>query len=314
MRRNIDLISDESFSHLTETHYDVAVFASGSNPRCTYIARHLERERINCCVILGFDNELQDAQRQQNDEYYLGYWSHTQIALGPDDVAPIYESLEQLKVNAQGTLRVLVDYSSMSRMWYAGILNWARYASWPKDIEIDFVYAVGSYKKEFLPFVIGDVVAIPGCEASPVSYPSSVAVFGLGFDGLAALCILDILEPNVVYAYLSEPTAFEEYVTTAREHNKELIEQHAVATISLPLARVETTFRYLTELISTHRSKAGITLVPMGPKPHVLAAILVGMRFEDVQCLHVGGRRQSTERVGPTGAVVATRVRLKLQQ
>jgi len=64
----------------------------------------------------------------------------------------------------------------------------------------------------------------------------------------------------------------------------------------------------LAEVISPHRFEANLTLVPMGPKPHVLAAILLAMRFKEVNCLRVGYRRQDPEDVGTTGDIVATRV------
>ena len=38
-----------------------------------------------------------------------------------------------------------------------------------------------------------------------------------------------------------------------------------------------------------HRPDGEITLVSMGPKPHVLASILVAMRFQEVACLRVSG-------------------------
>ena len=199
----------------------------------------------------------------------------------------------------------------MSRLWYAGILNWALYSPVEKDIEIDFLYAVGEHKEEVPPLVIRDIISIPGCEESPVPFPASVVVFGLGFDGLATLCVLDRLEPDAVYAYLASPAAFEDYPERARLSNRELIQRHSAATLELPLTRVEATFRYLTELISPHRDKATIILVPMGPKPHVLAAILLSMRFKGVGCLDVSGRREPPERVGTTGDIVVTKVELK---
>jgi hypothetical protein len=49
-------------------------------------------------------------------------------------------------------------------------------------------------------------------------------------------------------------------------------------------------------------------LVPMGPKPHVLASILVSMRFAEVSCMRVSVTRERPEKVDPTGEVIAARV------
>lgn len=314
MTRVIYRITDSELSAVTTLHYDIAIFASGSEPRCTYIAKQLSRDVISYPIVVGFDDHRQDDHRLQNDEYYSQNWSDHQIILKSDNEGPIYQCLQQAAANAKDTIRILVDYSSMSRLWYAGILNWALHTPVGKDIEVEFLYAVGEHKNVVPPLVITEILSIPGCQESPVPLPASVVVFGLGFDGLATLCILDRLEPNAVYAYLASPAAFEDYPERARSNNEELIQRHSAATLELPLTRVEATFRYLTELISPHRGKAAIVLVPMGPKPHVLAAILLSMRFKGVGCLDVNGRRERPERVGTTGDIVVTKVELKPQQ
>src|SRR5207249_4264430 len=96
----------------------------------------------------------------------------------------------------------------------------------------------------------------------------------------------------------------------AQAANAELI-KHSKRTLQLPLFSVERTFVHLAELIAPHRDGGDVTLVPMGPKPHVLAAILLAMRFEEISCLRVSGRRSKAEGVGTTGAIVATRVSFK---
>ena len=60
-------------------------------------------------------------------------------------------------------------------------------------------------------------------------------------------------------------------------------------------------------MISPQRPDGEITLVPMGPKPHVLAAILVAMRFQEVACLRVSGESYPLD-VKATAEIMATRV------
>jgi hypothetical protein len=93
--------------------------------------------------------------------------------------------------------------------------------------------------------VIDDILCVPGCEGGPVPLAKAVAVFGLGFDGLPPLCVLDRMEPDVVYAFLASPAAFDDYPERARQANKTLIEDHARVTLELPLDSVEATFRML---------------------------------------------------------------------
>ena len=95
-----------------------------------------------------------------------------------------------------------------------------------------------------------------------------------------------------------------------RECNKELIKV-AGAVVDLPLNSVRTAFNVLSDMIAPHRAKAEIVIIPMGPKPHVLAAMLVAMRFEEVACLRVSAKRRNPEEVEATGRVIGTRVHFK---
>ncbi len=158
--------------------------------------------------------------------------------------------------------------------------------------------------------IIQDMLAIPGCEGGTAIYDKSIAVFGLGFNGWASLCVLERLEADSVFAYLASPAADDGYPGVVRSKNSDFLDEPRVQkdVLGFPLKSVEMTYRYLSELISPHRSRDVITLVPMGPKPHVLAAILLAMKFPEISCLRISTKRIRPEKVEPTGEIVSTRV------
>src|ERR1039458_780738 len=199
----------------------------------------------------------------------------------------------------------------MSRLWYSAILNWAKLMSSGDRIVVDVVYSVGQHLENVPPMVIRDILAIPGLEGRVSRRGQSVAVFGLGFDGFASLCVLDRLEPDIVYSFYAEPAAFPDYPNRVLDNNREMVNHYSKHVLRAPLSSVEQTFRSVIELVTQHRGEAGITLVPMGPKPHVLAAILAALRLDEITCLRVSGGRDRTERVIGTGEVVCTRVEFR---
>lgn len=252
--------------------------------------------------------EPHSGKREDNDRFFLERWNREPITLSGDDEKPIYEHLDEHASSLSGPLHILIDYSSMSRLWYAAVLNWARFGASVKNVIIDFIYSMGRYEQEQQPMVIRGMVSIPGCEGRAYRLRESVAVFGLGFHGLAALCVLDRLEADTVYAFLASRGSSEEYISKTRENNKELISNlKTKEVLELPLASVENCYRHLAETIAPYRQDGEITLVPMGPKPHVLASILVAMRFQEVACLRVSGA-PAPQDVKPTGDIVATRI------
>lgn len=290
------------------SHYHIALFSSSPEPRCTWIPSVLKEVDIDRVIVLGFQNQQQDPVRQQSDAYFLKHWVDELQVVAYNNDAPLYKYLRETGSCKSSSVRILVDYSCMSRIWYAAVLNWARHTPVPSNIVVDFLYAVGEHKNNISPVVIRDILSIPGCEGNPIPFSKSIGVFGLGFDNFATLCVLDRLEPDVVYTYLANPAAFDDYPERARKLNEIIREEYSSVNLELPLWSVERTYVSLTELISPHRSEGDIVLVPMGPKPHVLAAILLSMRFAGITCLDVSGSRPTPERVGTTERMVGTRV------
>jgi hypothetical protein len=301
-------VLDGDLDAVSEEQYDVCLFASGYESRCIHVPGLIDPKTVLNPLVFGFTEESKSENRVHNDTFFLDRWNRTPIPLSGDDEKPIYEHLHKHTQLFDRPIHILLDYSSMSRLWYTAVLNWARFAASGRSVIIDFIYSMGKYEGEEHPFVIRGMVSIPGCEGRAYRLRESVAVFGLGVQGLAALCVLDQLEADTVYAFLATHGGREEYAAKTREMNNTLIgNRKTKAVLELPLASVATCYRHLAETIAPHRPDGEITLVPMGPKPHVLASILVAMRFPEVACLRVSSTPDTTD-VKPTGDIVVSRV------
>lgn len=302
-------IEDRQFNDVAVGSYDVGVFCSGFETRCLHIPTKLDKSKISRPLVLGFSESQLAVNREQNDKFYKNNWcEQIQIVAGNDD-RQIYGELSKV-VPQKKQINFLVDYSSMSRLWYAALLNWARFQSNYEAITFDFCYSVGDYVREAVPMVIRDILSVPGFEGSWVGRPKTVVVFGIGFEGLAARCVFERLEPDIVYTYMANPAASELALQRARDENSDLLKDAAIK-LELPLYNVEVVFRSLSELIRPHLYDSRITFVPMGPKPHVLGALLMGIRYPHVTNLRVSGRGEKEEDVVPQGNVVVTRVHFK---
>jgi hypothetical protein len=304
-------IADLSFETVLQDKYDLGFFASGYEERCTYVAERVAPAQIGRIVVLGFEERTEDRQRKASDEIFAARMHVEPRITRADEDVYLFETLRSGDLEGQQNIRILIDYSSMSRLWYSAILNWAKLMSSGDRIVVDFVYSVGQHLENVPPMVIRDILAIPGLEGRVSRRGQSVAVFGLGFDGFASLCVLDRLEPDIVYSFYAEPAAFPDYPNRVLDNNREMVNHYSKHVLRAPLSSVEQTFRSVIELVTQHRGEAGITLVPMGPKPHVLAAILAALRLDEITCLRVSGGRDRTERVIGTGEVVCTRVEFR---
>lgn len=307
---SIHQVTDCSFSELAKVKYDLGVFASGYEARCTFIPQKFESDNLATSIVIGFKDLSDTEPRKVHDDYFRTHWtSEPEIASSGNDF--VIQSLLNSHVAKGGSAnRILVDCSSMSRLWYSGILNWARFGNGADETMIDFVYALGKYEDKDSPMIIEDMVSIPGCEGGALQSQQSLAIFGLGFNGWASLSVLERLEADDVFAFIASPGASHDYPDRVRTLNKDFLEEPRVKQhiLELPLRSVETCYRFLSELVTPHRFKDTVTLVPMGPKPHILASILVSMRFPEVSCMRVSAKRAHPEKVEPNGEIVAVRV------
>jgi hypothetical protein len=170
-------------------------------------------------------------------------------------------------------------------MWYAGLLNWARSARAFDRCEMYFAYIAGSYEQKEEQ-VVKDIITVPGFEGLPTSSRRSVAIFSAGLDGLSPLAVCDRIEPHVVYTFVSHSHPEDLYFDEVMSANEELIRLHTVngKAIEVDLG-TEPAFRAFAEVVSHHVDRDDVTIVAFGPKPHVLASLLIGLRFPTVSCL-----------------------------
>ncbi len=203
--------------------------------------------------------------------------------------------------------RIFVDYSSMSKIWYAAILSWARYLP-DGAVSIDFGYATGRPTIPYRHSAIRSIEAIPGFEATTGS-DAGVLVLGLGFDRFMTASVVDQMEPDKVVVFLADPSTDPKYVAYAKRVHASVLGQTVDAddVVAMPLLSVEESFRLLAEVVLPYTDRARVTIVPLGPKTHVLAALLVSMRFPHVGCLRVS-TATTTRRSEPTHEISIARV------
>jgi hypothetical protein len=198
----------------------------------------------------------------------------------------------------------------MTRFWYAAILNWFRFREAGGQCDLDFAYCAGLYTGDIPTLQIDDILCIPGCEGNTASAGPSVALFGLGFDNNSVQCVLDDLEPDVVKTFIAGGAARVEYINKVKAANGQLLQQCG-ATLELPLESVATTLTCLGEVVVAYADEFNVSIIPLGPKPHVLASILLAMKFPRVAALHVSGRRSPPWNALPGERVIGTRVRFR---
>jgi hypothetical protein len=307
-------VEDVPRAQLQSTSYDLAFFASGYESRCTALGKSLTRSNLGAAHVIGFEEHPHHPNRLLNDEFFQSQLGLTpKVSSGASDEVVLHTLASHYTSHAD-RMRILVDYSSMSRNWYATIMNWVRYCSPAQTVEIDFAYSVGQHHSDVHPRVVTSLYPLPGLDGQCFGLFGSTAFIGLGFDGLATVSVLDCLEADRVVAFYASPGAFSDYAERTQVTNREVLDERAELSLALPLFSVRQSFSYLAEVVGSYLRDGEITLVPMGPKPLVLASILVSLRFPQVCCLGVGGRFPIPDDVLHSGDTVCARITFEKQE
>lgn len=298
------------FSEAITQAYHLYFFASGTEDRASYVFNKMSI--ASGVVILGFFDHQGHSGRKKNDEIFSSMGNSVFVSSHPFDYTKkINEELRRAsKLLGNGeTLKIFVDYSAMTRGWYANILTWVQYSDGLSNVCIDFFYSHGVYEREFEPLQIKELGSVPGFEGVCASARQTIALFGLGFDRYATLAVFDQIEPDKTVCFIAQSGLDDPNAERVLDSNSDILGYSGGLAIRAPLSDVKETFRILYEQISQFDRNDEIVLVPMGPKPHVLASLLLSQFVPQLTCLHPKGQRNNPVPVAANGVVSGTRIR-----
>lgn len=310
-------ITDISINDISSCRYDLAIFASGYESRCTQGASHIPLKCFNEILILGFKNVHIKKLRDNNDALFfklLGRHPIIEDANFLERIASAISCAIKIAMIEGRSPKILIDYSSMHREWYGYILSYIRYVL-PEHhkASIDFLYSHGKYSDCYENVlenaVLESIAPLVGMEGLSASRSSSIAVLGLGFSITAGLSALERLQPDKIFSVLASPEADARYYKISRTRNKPLINR-SNSVIELPISSLLSTYRGLAELIFPFASRYHINVLPMGPKPHVLASMLLSLSFRSVGCLY--GKMRYSQHIDILGTGVFSAARIEL--
>ena len=311
-------IEDLSISELNDVTFDLAIFSSGYEPRCAYLYNYLSKDKIKDALIFTFTEEV----NSQSDDYFLDYDSnHEKVYVSHGEVSVIYKTLldriEKIDINSvERKIKILIDYSSMSRNWYSAVLNFI-FKTAPDKFDIFAVYSSAEYpiSTRFLDFDLGEVRVIPGCNGSSITKRKKAVIFMLGFDNIGPQSFYNMIEPDISYGVIAAPGSLPTYEEIALSINKSFIEHNlekGKKLIKLPIHSVSSTFESLCQLVQPLRKEYNVTIIQFGPKPHILASVLAGHIFENVSCIYSEYKRNETHEINASGELTISKISSKL--
>ncbi len=303
---NLTNVYNIDIEDIHSQQFDVGIFASGYESRSSFLARNLNSSSINHKIILGFEEHRDDDVRLDNDAYYKKHYNDPLIFSSQDQIK-IYSELRAIfeVIEMDKRISILLDYTSMARLWYSGILNFLRFHK-DRDIDIYLNYSVGLYKSNFLDYTYTSINSLPSLEGSLSSNNKTLLILAIGFSPYIIKSVVEEIEPNNIIGILPTPNVIPEYEEQANKTREELNE-YIDLWMTCPVNNLETIFRNYAEITNSNSNEKDIIFLSLGPKIFTLASILVGQRFDQVTSLYLKSKRANND-VKPAGHFICNKL------
>ncbi len=308
-------VEDLSIKELSETIYDLAIFSCGYEERCIDVPEQLSHTNILSSIVLSFDQHQNDPIRNKCMSYYDNLWPNShKLEINQSEIKRLFIFISEIISNInKDYVKILIDYTSMSRAWYSSILNYFVNFN-EKNVVIDLTYTSAIYHDLDLNVELGDLKIIPGCEGISLTKKQNAAIFMLGFDKYGPQRIYNILNPNKTFGVIASPAASYEYEEECIRRNKDFI-LHCLGgeenLIKLPINSLSSCYEHMTQMISPLCRDYNVSIVPFGPKPHILTSILCSFNFRNVTCMYSEYIRNKTVTVESSGEITVSRLFVK---
>lgn len=273
------------FEELLSENIDVLITACGIESRSSHLIQ-LSQFNAHKKIALLFNEGHEESSWQQNeiifrengfDCYELSYNATNEIIALLDTICD-----KTLCEN----IKLVVDYSSMTKIWYGTIINYFAFNELDyHQLTVYFCYT----PEHFVP---------PAVSKSKLSNPEPVffnrpiinedkplaLVIGLGYEDSRVEFLCDFFKPDDIYFFLPNPSFDEKYTQMAKAGNRKVLSDvKSSHLLNYAAKNLEDIDSKLTSLCLSLRLKYRINLVSIGPKTFSLASFLLNARYPDIE-------------------------------
>lgn len=276
--------------NLITTNYDLFILVAGYENRSVYIPLHYKEIKADIKVALAFEEKSNESQRKSNDTFLQnqGFRFIPVSGEGNLDIEPLFDEI--FRKSEKDHIHVLIDYSSMTKVWYSSLINYlignSKTCSF---ITVHFTYTPANYSepKKASPVKYNNKISYPSRKETDLSRQTAL-IIGLGLDKAKPELLKKSLAPALTMLLYADPSNEVKYVEKVFKNNQDIIEQTEVRNlISFPLFNMDLTNEILTDLCLKLREKYNVVIAPVGPKVLSLLALLLSSRYPDISVIRV---------------------------
>ncbi len=274
------------FDQLKNASFDYFLAASGYENRCTYLIDNIDI-KAGEKIVLAFDDNKDLFYRRKNDKRFTDE-GFVFIEESADDTAGLTRVLTGIcRGNDDGCkVSVLVDYSCMSKLWYAGILKYFISNELTlENLELYFSYTSAVFTEPMKAEARALLSSPRGLmKANRRTGKPTALILGLGYEKYLTQKVIERLKYDQLYVFYSDPAFDSRYADRVMKNNSKILKRIPRDNIiKYPVEDFKQTDALLTSLTLKLRLSYQVAILPVGPKPFTLSSLILAARYPDIE-------------------------------
>lgn len=282
------------FKLVCEQTVDLLICSSGYEDRSTYLASKLDATKIKEKVAIEFNDNGDAFSRKRNDQFFATNGFST-IRSDGDFENEIIHFLEKFMSRVERPeVRIVVDYSSMTRIWYSGILRFFRDASFEVAVSISFCYSIAKFVSAPEPRSYNiHIGPIKGFSGFSVPQMPTALIIGLGYEKNRAIGLTEYLDAET-FLFITDGSKVREYSEEVLQKNIVLMSKIKNENIFFyPINQLELTAALLISLYENLSVRYRIVVAPCGPKPFTFLSLFTSLLKGDIDVWRISSGKES---------------------
>jgi hypothetical protein len=276
--------SQVGIDEVLQEHFDLFIFGGGFDRRCCFL---LDTQSISAQRKILFKYTEPKILKKVNEGSVPDIPGLEVVNVDADNCHAMKELLQAaLESHTSSHLRILMDYSCMSKNWYATAINYLILNDTMVDkVSIFFSYTPSYYFEPSRTKKSHSATPLLCDHRSQVLNGRKKALLiGLGFDPENAKQLIKTIDPDIIFLLYSDPSFDERFTDKVLELNKKLVQSVGPANlIPYPVHDMDKTDAIITSLCIDLRLSYKVYIAPVGPKILSLSCLLLFARYPDIE-------------------------------
>lgn len=279
-------IKQVSTEELEKLNFDLILASSGYEARADFVSRLLSK-KADQKIVFAFNDHKNHSIRKKNDSTFHELKYRFIDTDGDNSELIIKEINHFIEKNNKTELSILIDYSSMTRVWYASIIDYFKHYVIEKTIQVYFSYSCAGHKlsssgeeEKKEEFIISHFSPISEFCGLSVPFVPTALITGLGYETNQTYGLKEFFDAELAYLFYTENNEYTNYII---EKNKDLLKRtDSKYIIPYSVNDVLLTKTILYDLCNTLKNNFRIIIAPCGPKIFTLISFFVASELGSI--------------------------------